>query len=213
MGYTFHQENQAWLGDADQEHKPEQTEGEGTPSDPTAMSGTLETSGTSGVTETAEDVSPVFDAADEQAAQNVNTEGELHRLGADDETESETSKRQAGQTGEENEAEAKQREAEAAANAEEQRNLAHGGQTTDTTGDSVLPVASEQDARDASAAQVSPDAGADAEAENKFDGRKNPDDFSVKEVKVYLATATDEQKAKVQAKEAEGQNRAGIMNF
>jgi len=35
--------------------------------DPTAMSGTLETSGTSGTTETAADVSPVFEVADEQA--------------------------------------------------------------------------------------------------------------------------------------------------
>jgi trigger factor len=35
--------------------------------DPTAMSGTLDTSGTSGRTETAADVSPVFEVADEQA--------------------------------------------------------------------------------------------------------------------------------------------------
>jgi hypothetical protein len=38
--------------------------------DPTAMSGTLETSGTSGTTQTAEDVSPVFEEADKAALEN-----------------------------------------------------------------------------------------------------------------------------------------------
>lgn len=45
--------------------------------DATAMSGTLETSGTTGEVETAEDVSPVFDLADEQAKENPVPEGTL----------------------------------------------------------------------------------------------------------------------------------------
>jgi hypothetical protein len=48
--------------------------------------------------------------------------------------------------------------------------------------------------------------------ENKFDGRKDPGDYTVKEVKAYLDGATEKQKESVKAKEAKGQNRAGIMN-
>lgn len=51
--------------------------------DPTAMSGTLETSGTTGEVETAEDVSPIFEVADQIAAENEGTEGDLGAADAD----------------------------------------------------------------------------------------------------------------------------------
>ena len=164
MSYTFHQENQSWLGDADAKSKPEVAGEEIT--DPTAMSGTLDTSGTTGTTETAEDVSPIFEVADEQAAQNADSEGELHRADPEYASDAKASIEAAGRTAEENEAVAEENKAEAAEEAEE----------------------------------------------DKFDGRKDPGEYTVPQVKAYLANATDEQKKKVQAKEAKGQNRAGIMN-
>lgn len=159
MSYTFHKDG-GWVGDGDDaEVQPAEVEGQEV-ADPTAMSGTLDTSGTSGVTETAEDVSPVFDVADEQAAANVATEGNLGVVEpADGQTEAQASVEAAG-----------------------------------TPGD--------------------PAADADADdAEDKFDGRKNPSDYAVKDVVAYFDGATQAQIDKVKAKEAEGQNRKGIMNY
>lgn len=164
MSYTFHQENEQWLADEGEKSAPEVAGEEIT--DPTAMSGTLDTSGTTGTQETAEDVSPIFDAADEQAAQNTSTEGELHRNDPGHQSEAQASVEAAGKTAEENEADAK--------------------------------AAAEGDA--------------DGDDKGGYDLRKNLDDYSVKEVKAYLAEATPEQKAKVKERESKGQNRAGIMN-
>lgn len=43
--------------------------------DPTAMTGTLETSGTTGMTQSADDVSPVFDVANEAFADKTTADG------------------------------------------------------------------------------------------------------------------------------------------
>ena len=127
--------------------------------DPTGMTGTLETSGTSGTVQTAEDVSPIFDVADEQAAQNPAPEGT-----------------------------AQVPEIDPAA-----------------TGEDALTPVYEDKADEAAAVDGSGD-------ESAFDASKDPGDFTVKEVLAFLSGASDEDKKKVQAAEAKGQDRKGIAD-
>jgi len=182
MSYTFHNENKAWLETPDKGTENE-TDGDFV-ADPTAQTGTLDTSDTTGTSQSVDSVSAVFDVADQTMAEHAAPEGTVSAPDIDP-----------GATGDDA---LEPDYSEQAQTAAEERNAALGGQTTDTTGDGVAPVAGEPE----------PSVG----EENRFDGRKDSGDYTVKEVQAYLDGATDRQKESVKAKAAKGQNRAGIMN-
>lgn len=185
MGYTFHQENQAWQDNGEnssEDAKAEVTNDSGEPvADATAQTGTVDTSGTSGETETAADVSPVFDAADAANAANPAPEGTVETPNLDPEATGENA-------------------------------LTPDYSLVDPETGTVKTQEQAQDEANANAGAAGGDQTEDAD-EDKFDGRKDPGDFTVPQVKKYLDGATDEQIKKVQAKEAKGQNRKGIMEY
>lgn len=223
MSYTFQQENQAW---AESNSDPKETVDEakssdegkdakedgGYVADPTGQTGTIDTSGTSGTTETAADVSPIFDVADEEAAKNPAPEGTPFAVAPDPAAEGDdalTPDYSDVKTDEQG-----HYVPDAAADAEQDINT----QTTDTTGTGGLDgtagvhPGSEQVGADAAADAAAGDAADDGD-KDAYNLRKSLDDYSVAEVKVYLDKASPEQIEKVKAKEKDGQNRKGIMNY
>jgi hypothetical protein len=223
MGYTFQQENQAWAESnsdpketVDEAKSSDEGKDEGSESgyvaDPTGQTGTIDTSGTSGTTETAADVSPVFDVADEANAENPAPEGTPFAADidpaatGDDALVPDYSDVKTDDQG---------RYVPDAAD----ETLVN-TQTTDTTGtagtdgSAAAHEGSEKVGAEA-AAEANGDAAGD-EADDSTGGfnlRKNPADFTVKEIVAWMATASDEQKEKVKAKEKDGDARKGILDF
>lgn len=196
MSYTFHKENEAWVEQS--EGAPEGAEAArssedgyvgdpATIADPTAQTGTLDTSGTTGTNQTAEDVSAVFDVADEASAERQDSEGEANAPFADpaeDLSESEQS---------------------IAAAAEE------GPESVQGTGANTSAATGTDADADGAAGEPKGDA-KEEDGDEAFSAKSDPADYTVTEVNDFLANASAADKKKVLAAEKKGKGRKGILD-
>lgn len=199
MGYTFQQENEKWAEDETG------TKPEGEVADPTGMTGTLDTSGTSGETQTAEDVSGIFDVADEAAAENPVPEGTPAAPAVDP-----------GATGEDAltpDYSQVNTDADGHYAPSNEGDAEINQQTTDTSGtgdldgSAAVHPGSEEVAADA-AAEANGSTGGD----DSFDGTKDPGEYKAADVVAFLKDASAADKKKVLKKEEAGDNRKTVVS-